>query len=473
MLHDLELNSAVNAIKDHFNKSLEIPKRVSISKETTCNRIEDAFKPNMPLLSKVIDDTETEGCSGNEQIDGNDCRQNKLISCLKSKHFIFCFSVSILGGFCLLVLTFLLIYKSDILKCTLDMCVLDKVQSLPCKEISTNVSIKTQNEYDQAIRKFDQLDCIAVNITNLYPADWSENFRLSYSNYIRVLSISNIMSLNILFNFLSQVTYLRKLEIKWSSNLKCTFAQEPGSLLKYKIAFPFLSTLKMSNLSSCVPVYSLFSTILSFQQLETLSIENSLIDNKNIDYVRTIIYNAATTLRTIKLTGEIRSDEFLFSNNKPLVLVRTIQLDIKQRKVLLVPFDSHEIAGDNFCKAFVNIQTFENSVGIDFLDFINILKCTQLQCIKARVIMHTKDPFLNINTAFKGKELENVTLSFQFDTPCPSCEEISLLGIEDFKRRITKKRTIVFINCACRDNRDELSSNERDSFAIDHNEIKK
>lgn len=483
-LRDVPLVSTANAIEKYFKNSVasqswdpdttQTRSRKSSLVQTAELKIVEPCSSSDPLLQTSYEDcgkTENQKGLRQEGNKNNDSSHRQSEEMNVSSYFnlnrIICFSSSILGCIGLLVMTFLFISKPDTLKCALGSCISNTVEPQHCKDISMNVNVKSQKEYEQAISRFDKIGCIAINITSLSPSDWPEKSQLSHSKFVKLLTVSNVTSINPLFDILSQTTNLKKLEISNSSRFDCTFPQT-RSKFKEKIVYSFLSTIKISNFKSCAPVYSLLSNSFNFLQLKTIFIEDGILDDQNINYIRLLMYNAASTLRIIKISGQMRNDQFLFLYSKPLVQVRTIQLDIIQQKVLLVPFDGHEIAGENFCRALINIHTFENTVGIDFLDFIIVLKCTQLQFITAKVIFHAKDPFLNINAAFKGKDLENVTLSLQFDTPCPSCDEINLLGIEDFKKRIKKTQTISFRNCACSNEKDEISSNERDSFVIEH-----
>lgn len=182
------------------------------------------------------------------------------------------------------------------------MCILDDDLSLPCKCITMNVTVKSLIEYDQVVSRFDEMGCISVNITNFNPSEWSAKSKISHSKFIKVLTISNVTSVDLLFDILSQTTFLRELEINGLSSFNCIFS-ENSILFKRKNFYSFLSIHEITNFSACLHDYFVLASLFSFHQLKTISVDKVIIDDTNINLVRLLMRNSAQTLNTIGLTG--------------------------------------------------------------------------------------------------------------------------------------------------------------------------
>lgn len=491
VLHDIELKSTAEALKKHFNDSLSQNKSPGGPDVTTIPKSKPTKAPKNPkfpqnfwntkqsnstfkgniynrisktlfrtkeaksvkitnhLLAPLIEGAKIEGKNEPENVSNLDVSleeektKRHLTDWLKKRNYIVCMVAVIMLSLVILIpLLYYAPFRSILrkhYKNEIDLPFLENVTVL--------INASSIIEYESAVSSYDHGGYLSVNISGLESENWPLTSKLSHSSYIKQLVVNNVTDINLLYVILQQVVNIEYLHLKAGLTSNCVLI-ENSTQFQNQIVYNNLTTIQFSDFSSCPPVYILTSSII-FRTLLTFELVECDIDDNNIDEIQSVMINSSQTLENITITGEIHSDRFLFSLSTPLLNAKRVTLDIKHKKILLVSMYGHKIAGPKFPETLKNLQSFENTVGIEFFDFLSVLKCTKLENLTAKVIVWSNGPFLNISSAFKGNYLDFVDLSLQFDIQCPSCKKMKLLGIESFRKRIRKKPSIVFLNCGC------------------------
>lgn len=481
ILQELELNSTAKALQDVFNalmvnKTPESPNSVSSSKGIVYKRAtKTVFRTKKskpihmakhlfkPLIRNNVNEDEIthQITSGIDPSLADEYQKRCATDWLKKRNYKMGLTAVSILVVCILVIGIYL--ASSLTHLQVDT---EKESKTTSKNITHYINASTYQEYEKAVSEIEPVGNFSINITSLNATSWPKNPKLSHSGYMKNMVVSNITNYGLLYHILHQTNNLDGLHIIHSPSSNCS-DNDSWTIFRKRVVYSNIISITFSNFRSCKPVYEFFSTFFVARKLLTLSLVRSEIDDANIDEIQSIMQNSAKILLNLSFSGNIANSKHLFSFKPPLLHVQQVKLNIVQRKLLLVSLYDHNIAGDLFCETLKNLHTFENTVGINLLDFIYVLKCAQLKNLTAHVIVPSNGPFLNISSALKGNYLEYVNLSMRFDLPCPSSKNIKLLGILSLKKRILVKSSIECINCPCTNKSSAGSNNERTSYVLD------
>lgn len=189
--------------------------------------------------------------------------------------------------------------------------------------------------------------------------------------------------------------------------------------------------IKLTRISDCAQLFNYINTIIDNSRLTKLTIEDSVLTEKSVEYVQSILMASHNFIQHIRFPNTTFSSEILKSRLGTLGAVVSLEIDIvndQQNSFVYIPKEIHFI--------LPNLQTFSSKQGyISLNQFRNILKCKELTTITAGLEIPSEQNEINLFSLLGSFiKLSHVNLSFQF--LYAGSESCKILGLPELRKNM-------------------------------------